>query len=91
MQAHPIGPYPITRYFGSLYNVTLICSEIREYTGYSKKLCKAPRELKFADKWEGTVLVRFAFITKVWNEKTKKIIDMLTKGTEILHMCITPI
>ena len=66
------------------HNGTAYC-EIREYSGYSKRYVVPKREKNIADKWEDTVLVRFAFITKVWNDKneqTKKILDLLTEGME---------
>ena len=57
--------------------------EIREYTGYSQM----PKDYLKTDKetrpfWDGTILVRYAFITRAWRKDlhTRRILDNLTVG-----------
>jgi len=64
------------------HNGTAFC-EIREYRGYPKTAASNGKDKLFQDKWENSVLVRYAFISKIWNEEhgrmTKDILDILTQ------------
>lgn len=65
------------------HNGTSFC-EIREYAGYQANITDSGRDKKVQDKWLDTVLVRFAFITKIWDNEdhTKKILEILTEGID---------
>ena len=57
--------------------------EIREYTGYSQKPCDyLKNEKDTRTYWDGTILVRYAFITRAWRKDlhTRRILDNLTLG-----------